>query len=58
MGDFFLYNAELFNEGVLVFFPSSLSGMAKKGQIITWKLRWQKGKEEMSQRQNSVKATN
>lgn len=31
------------------------SGTIKRGQIIIWRIRWEKGKEEMSQRNNSVK---
>lgn len=41
---------------VFFFLPCFL--IWQKGQIIAWRLRWEKRKEEMSQQQNSVKATN
>lgn len=31
------------------------SGAIKRSQIIIWRIRWGKGKEEMSQKNNSVK---
>lgn len=30
------------------------SGTIKRGQIIIWRIRWENGKEDMSQKNNSV----